>query len=91
MVPGEIFLNEKCVSMCHANLPDSPLPTVRTSTSDCHDNIISKVLVFLLVGRQGKVLREICYIHPTESGLGMFSFMFCQHTLRHAFLDGMCQ
>ena len=36
------------------------------------------------------MLREICYLHPSEGGLGMPNVEVRRHTLRLAFLDRMC-
>ena len=36
------------------------------------------------------VRREICYLHPSEGGLGVLNVEAWRHTLRLTFLDRMC-
>ena len=45
---------------------------------------------FLWGGKSPKVTREICYLHPSEGGLGMPFIEIRQHMLRISFLDRMC-
>ena len=45
---------------------------------------------FLWAKRHPLVRREICYLHPSEGGLGVPNVEVRRHTLRLTFLDRMC-
>ena len=45
---------------------------------------------FLWAKRHPLVRREICYLHPSEAGLGVPNVEARRHTLRLTFLDRMC-
>ena len=45
---------------------------------------------FLWAKRHPLVQREICYLHPSEGGLGVPNVEVRRHTLRLTFLDRMC-
>ena len=45
---------------------------------------------FLWAKRHPLVRREICYLHPSEGGLGVPNVEVRRHTLRLTFLDQMC-
>ncbi|CAE1276092.1 unnamed protein product [Acanthosepion pharaonis] len=45
---------------------------------------------FLWGGKAAMVSREICYLHPSDGGLGVPCVETRQHTLRITYLDRMC-
>ena len=45
---------------------------------------------FLWLGRAPMVCRDVCYLHPSEGGLGMPNVEIRLHTLRLYYLDRMC-
>ena len=77
--------------MLLAHLPTGCLPAFTASNPVHHPIQAGKdLLQFVRAKRFPLVRREICYLHPSECGLGVPNVETRRHTLRLTFLDRMC-